>query len=102
MPINNLEILLIKILDCKTYDADNSIIKETLNLVKKLSVEDKITHDLLNKINENIKYLDQKYDDLYELVNLFDPICFYYENLLKKNYTYFLRKQNREKKNGVQ
>ena len=57
-----------------------------------------IKEDLLDYVDNKIIYLDQKYDDLYDLVNMYDPIKIECKNNLHKKYVENLRKENRKKK----
>jgi len=47
--------------------------------------KESLTDKLLEEIEKSINYLDQKYDNFYELVNLFDPIYVGYKKKSKTN-----------------
>ena len=60
--------------------------------------DDNITNDFIDKMDNDLNYLDQKYDDLFDLINLFDPI---YVELKRRNHTKYvekLREENRKKR----
>lgn len=57
-----------------------------------------ISYEFLEEIENSIDYLDQKYDDFYELVNLFVPIKNKYMKIIKENYVQSLREKNRIKR----
>ena len=83
------------------YIEDEKTIKEIINILN-IFLEDKnnITNDLLKDVDDKIKYLDRKYDDLYDLVNMYDPIKIEFEKYLHKCYVVNLRNSNRMKKEG--
>ncbi|MBQ3020935.1 MAG: hypothetical protein IJD92_01765 [Bacilli bacterium] len=87
----------------KTYKEDLNIINNLYREFEILLQTEKIEEINLEIINENINYLDQKYDNLYDLVNLYSLIYIYYKKIIHKNYVNNLRNNNRErkmKKNG--
>lgn len=92
---------ILKILDNikqeKLYSDDIEIINDTYDNLEKILNKDGITKENLDAINENIKYLDINYDDLFDLVNYYDPIYIYYKNMLRKKYVDELRNKNKEK-----
>lgn len=74
------------------YDKDYSIIRSTYELLDtKLT---NISNYDLESIRKNIEYLDRKYDDLEELVNLYDSINGYYKNIIRKKQVSEIRKNN--------
>lgn len=98
--MNNLDILISKIeslLINSQYDNDLELIKNLLEEIKKLKLNN-FNNELLDDIDKNIQILDQKYDDLYDLVNIFDVLKYKYKKELKKQYVENLRKNNRSKK----
>lgn len=68
------------------YDNDFTLIQELIKRINSILSDDNITNDFLDKMDNDLNYLDQKYDDLFDLINLFDPICFE----LKKNEDEFI------------
>ena len=91
--------LLNSILSDFKYIDDKELIKEIKTIFNKfLNDENSITSDSLNYVDDKIKYLDQKYDDLYDLINLYDPIRIKYELYLHQKHVENLRKINRLKK----
>ena len=73
--------------------------KQKLNdLYDDLSVlESKLSIELIDKIDSNIQALDRKYDDLFELVNMFDEIKYTLEKKIKNEMVNKLRENNRRK-----
>ena len=74
------------------YDNDFTLIQELIKRINSILSDDNITNDFLDKMDNDLNYLDQKYDDL------FDPICF---ELKKKNHIKYvekLRDENRKKR----
>jgi len=55
----------------------------------------------LKFINENIKYLDIEYDNLFDLVNYFVIIHTVYSKAIRKIEVEELRRKNREKKGKI-
>jgi len=83
----------------KEYNQDKEVIEDLKNKINDLLLnEEKVTVGTLDTISNNIKYLDIKYDNLYELVNLFDPVEIEYREMIHKKYVENLRKLNRRKK----
>ena len=70
----------------KQYSNDNILICDLIQRINSILNNDNITNDFLDKMDYDSNYLDQKYDDLFDLINLFDPICFE----LKKNEDEFI------------
>lgn len=93
--------ILSDILDESEYQQDNQIIKETYKGVNNLyKNKEIITNSDLESIDSNIKYLDRKYDNLNELLYLYDPIQVHYKNEIHKKEVEKLRMQNKLKKKG--
>lgn len=83
----------------KEYKQDKVIIEDLKNKINNLLLnKEKVTIDILETISDNIKYMDIKYDNLYELVNLFDPVDIEYRRMIHKENVENLRKLNRRKK----
>ena len=99
--MNDLEKLIKKIeflLNDYKYKKDNELIKK---LYKDLNeINKNLSNELIDNIDNNIKLLDQKYDDLYDLVNIFDVLKYKYKKEIQKEYVDNLRKENRNKRNG--
>ena len=80
------------------YDDDFTLIQDLIKRINEILNDDNITNDFIDKMDNDLNYLDQKYDDLFDLINLFDPICF---ELKKKNHIKYvekLREENRKKR----
>ncbi len=80
------------------YDNDFALIQDLIKRINSILNDDNITNDFLDKMDKDLNYLDQKYDDLFDLINLFDPI---YVELKKKNHINYvekLREENRKKR----
>ena len=80
------------------YDNDFTLIQDLIKRINEILNDDNITNEFIDKIDNDLNYLDQKYDDLFDLINLFDPICF---ELKKKNHIKYvekLRDENRKKR----
>ena len=58
------------------YDDDFTLIQDLIKRINEILNDDNITNEFIDKIDNDLNYLDQKYDDLFDLINLFDPICF--------------------------
>ena len=100
--MNDLEKLIKKIeslLNDYKYMKDNELIKK---LYKELNeINQNLSNELIDSIDNNIKLLDQKYDDLYDLVNIFDVLKYKYKKEIQKVYVDNLRKENRKKKRPI-
>ncbi|MDD2435644.1 MAG: hypothetical protein PHO63_05290 [Bacilli bacterium] len=93
--------LLNHLLNDQQYYEDIDLINNTIDeIVNLLSDDNYINNETLILIEDNINYLDVKYDDLYELINLYDPIKTSYKQLIHDKYVERIRKENREKKEG--
>ena len=57
------------------YSKDKKMIKDTYDEINTI-LGGKIENSIIEKINENLNYLNVNYEDADELVNLFDPIYF--------------------------
>lgn len=80
------------------YDDDFTLIQDLIKRINGILSDDNITNDFLDKMDKDLNYLDQKYDDLFDLINLFDPVRF---ELKRRNHTKYvekLREENREKR----
>lgn len=83
------------------YSEDTDVIKKTINEISNLQLGNNyINNNILELIEHNISYLDRKYDDLYDLVNLYDSVKSSYKKLIHDKYVEELRKANRKKKEG--
>lgn len=72
--------------------------QKLMNLYSDLySLESKLSMTLIEKIDSSIKELDQKYNDLFELVNMYDEIKYDLEKRIQKEMIEELRKNNRKK-----
>ncbi len=104
MEINNIkEILktLNTIFNDEKYDEDKDLIKKTSDKISDLLVdENQINDTTLELIKHNINYLDRKYDDLYDLTNLYDPVYISYKKQIHNKYVAELRKNNKKKREG--
>ena len=56
------------------YDDDFTLIQDLIKRINGILNDDNITNDFIDKMDNDLNYLDQKYDDLFDLINLFDPI----------------------------
>ena len=83
------------------YKEDFKTINEIISILNAfVNDPENITVDLLDCVDDKIKYLDQKYNDLYDLVNMYNPLKFECKSNLHKRYVTDLRKENRLKKEG--
>lgn len=83
------------------FKQDSELLKETYNKINDLcSQKETITISDLESIDYNIKYLDQKYDSLNNLLYLYDPVQVSYKKEVHKKQVEELRKENRNKKEG--
>ena len=80
------------------YDDDFTLIQDLIKRINGILNDDNITNDFIDKMDNDLNYLDQKYDDLFDLINLFNPI---YVELKRKNHIKYvekLREENRKKR----
>ena len=80
------------------YDDDFTLIQDLIKRINSILSDDNITNDFIDKMDNDLNYLDQKYDDLFDLINLFDPI---YVELKRRNHIKYvekLRDENRKKR----
>ena len=83
------------------YDDDFTLIQDLIKPINSILSDDNITNDFIDKMDNDLNYLDQKYDDLFDLINLFDPI---YVELKRRNHTKYvekLREENRKRRKEV-
>ena len=52
----------------------------------------------LEKIKNNLNELNRKYDDVYDLINLYDIVYFPFKQRLHQEHVCQLREQNRKKR----
>ena len=80
------------------YDNDFTLIQGLIKRIHSILNDDNITNEFLDWMDKDLNYLDQKYDNLFDLINLFDPI---YVELKRRNHTKYvekLREENRKKR----
>ena len=80
------------------YDDDCTLIQNLIKRIHSILNDENITDEFLDKMDNDLNYLDQKYDDLFNLINLFDSVRF---ELKKKNHIKYiekLREKNRKKR----
>ena len=80
------------------YDNDFTLIQGLIKRIHSILNDDNITNEFLDWMDKDLNYLDQKYDNLFDLINLFDPI---YVELKRKNHIKYvekLREENRKKR----
>ena len=82
----------------KQYDHDIILINDLIKRISNMLNNNDITDDFLEQMNNDLNYLDQKYEDLYDLINLFDPVRFELKRKNHINYVENLREENRKKK----
>lgn len=82
----------------KQYDYDIILINDLIKRISNMLNNNDMTDDFLDKMNNDLNYLDQKYEDLYDLINLFDPVRFELKRKNHINYVENLREENRKKK----
>ncbi|MDD2496002.1 MAG: hypothetical protein PHE29_12515, partial [Tissierellia bacterium] len=89
------------ILNEQKYAEDKGLIKKTSDEISDLLVDENQMNDTtLELIKHNINYLDRKYDDLYNLTNLYDPVYIGYKKQIHNKYVAELRKRNKKKREG--
>lgn len=84
------------ILNNQKYLEDKNLIQDTILLLEQLPSQ--ITLINLEKIKNNLNELDRKYDDVYDLINLYDIVYFPFKQRLHQEYVRQLREQNRKKR----
>lgn len=84
------------ILNNQKYLEDKNLIQDTMLLLEQLPSQ--ITLINLEKIKNNLNELDRKYDDVYDLINLYDIVYFPFKQRLHQEYVRQLREQNRKKR----
>ncbi len=84
------------ILNNKRYLEDKNLIQDTILLLEQLPSQ--ITLINLEKIKNNLNELDRKYDNVYDLINLYDIVYFPFKQRLHQEYVRQLREQNRKKR----
>ena len=83
------------------YNDDFTLIQDLIKRINSILSDDNITNEFLDKMDNDLNYLDQKYDDIFDLINLFDPI---YVELKRKNHIKYvgkLREENRKRRKEV-
>lgn len=84
------------ILNNQKYLEDKNLIQDTMLLLERLPSQ--ITLINLEKIKNNLNELDRKYDDVYDLINLYDIVYFPFKQRLHQEYVRQLREQNHKKR----
>ena len=84
------------ILNNQRYLEDKNLIQDTILLLEQLPSQ--ITLINLEKIKNTLNELDRKYDDVYDLINLYDIVYFPFKQRLHQEYVRQLREQNRKKR----
>ena len=84
------------ILNNQRYLEDKNLIQDTILLLEQLPSQ--ITLINLEKIKNNLNELDRKYDDVYDLINLYDIVYFHFKQRLHQEHVCQLREQNRKKR----
>ncbi|HIT11354.1 MAG TPA: hypothetical protein IAB58_01045 [Candidatus Pelethosoma merdigallinarum] len=72
------------------------MIQDTILLLEQLPSQ--ITLINLEKIKNNLNELNRKYDDVYDLINLYDIVYFPFKQRLHQEHVCQLREQNRKKR----
>ncbi len=80
------------------YDNDFALIQDLIKRINIILNNDNITNEFIDKINNDLNYLDQKYDDLFDLINLFDPVRFELKKINHIKHVEKLREENRKKR----
>ena len=80
------------------YDNDFALIQGLIKRINIILNNDNITNEFIDKINNDLNYLDQKYDDLFDLINLFDPVRFELKKINHIKHVEKLREENRKKR----
>ncbi len=80
------------------YDDDFTLIQDLIKRINGILNDDNITNDFIDKMDNDLNYLDQKYDDLFDLINLFDPIYVELKRRYHTKYVEKLREENRKKR----
>ena len=80
------------------YDNDFALIQDLIKRINIILNNDNITNEFIDKINNDLNYLDQKYDDLFDLINLFDPVRFKLKKINHIKHVEKLREENRKKR----
>ena len=84
------------ILNNQRYLEDKNLIQDTILLLEQLPSQ--ITLINLEKIKNNLNELDRKYDNVYDLINLYDIVYFPFKQRLHQEHVCQLREQNRKKR----
>lgn len=84
------------ILNNQRYLEDKNLIQDTILLLEQLPSQ--ITLINLEKIKNNLNELNRKYDDVYDLINLYDIVYFPFKQRLHQEHVCQLREQNRKKR----
>ena len=80
------------------YGNDFALIQDLIKRINIILNNDNITNEFIDKINNDLNYLDQKYDDLFDLINLFDPVRFELKKINHIKHVEKLREENRKKR----
>lgn len=80
------------------YNDDFTLIQDLIKRINSILNDDNITDDFIDEMDNDLNYLDQKYDDLFDLINLFDPIYVELKRKIHIKYVEKLREENRKKR----
>ena len=50
------------------YDDDFTLIQDLIKRINEILNDDNITNEFIDKMDNDLNYLDQKYDDLFDLM----------------------------------
>ena len=91
--------ILQNIFELPKYQEDLEIITNLSNKIRDLQNNpDFITVNNLDEMYKQIQYLDMKYDDVFDLVNLYDPIYIFLKKELHRKEVKKIRERNRKKR----
>ena len=96
--VKELQYFLKRIEKENAYKKDRKLINDLYKDVIVLHANKDINVDMLDKINEKIKYLDIEYDDLDELVILYTPLYIKLKEEIHKKEVAKLREKYRKEK----
>lgn len=99
-PLNEIINILNGLLNDKKYIKDYSLINDLKNKILYIKNNEYIDLDELESLNNNLKYIEEEYNDILDLTYYFDPIYIKIKKENQKRVIEELRKSNRKKKEG--
>ena len=100
--INNIKNIIDNLLKEDKYFNEYNLLNELIEKINYLANnKDKITLEYLDYIKEKFNYLEQNYNEIFDLTYYFDPIYIELKNNIHKREVSKIREKQKNKKEGL-